>query len=139
MYQIRGMSSAPDNRFYQTAHGDRRLAVIILAISIGALLAMAHHRAGVGTRALVHAGTAAVQALDLSIDQVITNSIAGHTAQFEISRGRIRIRESACPRKLCMHTGWISRPGEMIVCVPNALLIEVAGASGRPAYDAVSH
>jgi hypothetical protein len=139
MYQMCGMNAAPDNRLYHISHGDRLLAGIILVFAIGAVLVTARYSPQGHTTALVHLGVAPVQTLDLSVDQFVTNGIAGQPVQFEIARGHMRIQKIACPRKLCMHTGWISRPGEMIVCAPNAILIEVVESSDLSEYDAVSH
>ena len=54
----------------------------------------------------------------------------------EISGGRVRMEDSACPDKLCVKSGWISRPGESIVCLPNRVVIEVRSGEGGP--DAVT-
>ncbi|MBN2537457.1 NusG domain II-containing protein, partial [candidate division WOR-3 bacterium] len=35
--------------------------------------------------------------------------------------------------KVCVRTGWISRPGQMIVCAPNRLSVEVTGDTGLDA------
>ncbi len=54
----------------------------------------------------------------------------------EIKQGRIRIRKSDCPRQICVNTGWIKTPGQVIVCVPNKILIEIK--SEKPLFlDAV--
>ena len=50
----------------------------------------------------------------------------------EISGGRVRMVDSACPDKLCVRTGWISRPGESIVCLPNRVVIEIKSGEGDP-------
>jgi hypothetical protein len=54
----------------------------------------------------------------------------------EIRDGRVRMVESACPDKLCVRTGWISRPGESIVCLPNRVVLEIMASGGGP--DAVN-
>lgn len=54
----------------------------------------------------------------------------------EVKEGRIRVRESDCPRQVCVNTGWIQYPGESVVCVPYKVLIEVKSA-GAPVVDAV--
>jgi hypothetical protein len=56
----------------------------------------------------------------------------------ELKDGRIRVKESDCPRRICLHTGWIQHPGETIVCVPNKMVIEI-NASGSPRVDAVAY
>lgn len=50
----------------------------------------------------------------------------------EIEGGRVRMVDSACPDKLCARRGWISRPGESIVCLPNRVVIEVVSGEGGP-------
>lgn len=51
--------------------------------------------------------------------------------------GRIRIAESACPSQDCVHTGWISRAGQQIICLPDQLVISLSG-SGSQEFDAIS-
>ena len=44
-------------------------------------------------------------------------------------RGRIRFEDADCPDKVCVHTGWISRAGQVAACVPNRALIKIVGES----------
>lgn len=53
----------------------------------------------------------------------------------EVRSGRIRILSSDCPKQICKHAGWISRPGESLICVPSKIVITI---SGEERYDAVS-
>ena len=49
-----------------------------------------------------------------------------HTAVLEVKAGRLRLLpldKELCPRGICAHTGWISRPYESIVCLPNRIQI----------------
>lgn len=49
-----------------------------------------------------------------------------HRAVLELEGGRVRmlpLDESLCPRGICAHTGWISRPYESIVCLPNRIMV----------------
>ena len=43
----------------------------------------------------------------------------------EIKKGRVRVVKSSCANKICVKTGWISRNGEYIACVPNQVLIKL--------------
>lgn len=56
----------------------------------------------------------------------------------EIKNNSIRIVESDCPHRICVHSGAISRPGEIIVCVPNKVMIEIQGKD-ESGFDAVSY
>ncbi len=52
----------------------------------------------------------------------------------QIKDGAIRAKDSTCKNKICVHTGWISKDGQSIVCVPNRIIIYTEGA--KPAsYD----
>ena len=52
--------------------------------------------------------------------------------------GRVAVSESNCPGEDCVHTGWISRSGRSIVCLPNRIEVRiVGGVSGENDVDAV--
>lgn len=52
--------------------------------------------------------------------------------------GGIQMVYADCPKKISMQMGFISRPGETILCVPNRVYVEIArrGAS-RPDEDGI--
>ena len=43
----------------------------------------------------------------------------------EINNGRIRVKSADCPDKICVNTGYISKVGEKIVCLPKKLILEI--------------
>ncbi|KNF09465.1 protein of unknown function DUF1312 [Gottschalkia purinilytica] len=45
--------------------------------------------------------------------------------KLEINKGKVRVVEANCPDQLDVKQGYITRPGEMIVCLPNRLVIEI--------------
>lgn len=77
-------------------------------------------------------------AYPLSRDQtVFIGDRARPDVVIEIKSGRVRVAESNCPNQVCVHTGWVSRPGRTIVCVPNRVVIEVKGRTSN--VDAESY
>lgn len=46
-------------------------------------------------------------------------------SSYEVSGGRIRMKHSPCPNQTCVRMGKIDRPGDMIVCVPNRVVIRI--------------
>ncbi|OYD16643.1 hypothetical protein CH330_02240 [candidate division WOR-3 bacterium JGI_Cruoil_03_51_56] len=38
-----------------------------------------------------------------------------------------RVVRSDCPRKLCVRMGEITRPGQVIICVPNQVVVQLVG------------
>ncbi|SFB13190.1 NusG domain II-containing protein [Clostridium frigidicarnis] len=47
----------------------------------------------------------------------------------EFENGKIRFKESNCKDDVCVKTGWLSRKGEMAVCIPHKTYIKIVGES----------
>lgn len=45
----------------------------------------------------------------------------------EIRHGQVRMLESSCRDKVCIHKGWVSRSGDAIVCLPCHVMILIKG------------
>lgn len=43
----------------------------------------------------------------------------------EIAKDKVRVVEADCPDKLDVSAGWISRANQMIVCLPNRVVIKI--------------
>ena len=54
-----------------------------------------------------------------------------------VREGKIAITESNCPGEDCVHSGWISRPGRSVVCLPNRVEIRVEGSANVDDSDDV--
>lgn len=46
----------------------------------------------------------------------------------EAERGKIRFSHAECPDKVCVRTGWISRPGQIAVCLPAGIIVKIEGS-----------
>jgi hypothetical protein len=124
---------------YKVSKVDWILAVVLLAASVGISLSLSNGNSHAGGSAAVYCDGSLVGSYDLSHDRVITREAGGHEIRLEINGGRIRIADSDCPRQICTHAGWISRPNQTIVCVPNKILIEITGRTKSDGCDAVSY
>ncbi len=73
----------------------------------------------------------------LHSDTLIT--IKGKTGDIKIrvQSRRVSVLESSCPLKICVKTGWIKRPGEAIICVPNNTVIRIEGEK-KEEVDAIT-
>lgn len=82
--------------------------------------------------AVVQAGGRAPQPLDLSEDVEfwIGDDEIGHNL-VRVENGKIMVAEADCPDRICVYSGAINRPGELIACLPHGLIIyiEEAGES----------
>jgi len=49
----------------------------------------------------------------------------------------VRIEASHCPQKICVHSGAIRRSGELLVCVPNRVVVRINGGTEHP-FDLIT-
>ena len=54
----------------------------------------------------------------------------------EILDGKVRIKDSDCPGKLCVKQGWIDRGA--IVCLPNRVIVRLNNGGDSTKLDAVT-
>ena len=73
------------------------------------------------------------------LDQPSTLTVDEGTYPLTIraEQGRICIEHSDCPSQDCVRTGWISKPGQQIICLPNRLIISLSSSEPEP-FDAVT-
>jgi hypothetical protein len=55
--------------------------------------------------------------------QILT--VPGYSGKIEIDGERIRVRDDDTPRKIGVHTGWITKAPQTIVVVPYRLVIRI--------------
>jgi hypothetical protein len=112
--------------------GDWLLILGIIALSIVFIPLL--HSAAQGQVALVWVGDALVERLPLDRDRhLVVEGRLGET-EIEVRGGRVRVVRSPGPYKLCIKHGWISSPGEILICLPNRVTVEIPGEAG---YDAL--
>lgn len=64
------------------------------------------------------------ETLNLSSSGEFTFDEFGNTV-FEVSGGKIRIKNASCPDKICEKTGFIGFPGQSIICVPERITVTI--------------
>lgn len=126
-----------DPTFYRMSAADVVLIAVILAIAGAGIVRVGkshgHEPAG-PAHAVLHSGDAVIDEIDLGSDRIVDLPEQG--MQLEIRDGRIRVLESDCPQKICVHLGWIATEEQIIACVPNRVLIEIETVE-EPFLDAV--
>ena len=65
------------------------------------------------------------RALPLDRDARVTVEGPLGTNVIEVAEGRVRCVESDCGNQVCVQTGWVGSPGEMVVCLPHRLTVQV--------------
>lgn len=80
---------------------------------------------------------AIIREIDLSAQRSETITVSGEYENIiEIKGGKVRILSSTCPNHTCVSSGWISKSGQSIVCVPNHLLIKIVSHQ-EPEVDVI--
>lgn len=69
-----------------------------------------------------------VETLDLSKNQEITiHGFQNGTNRLVVQDGEIWCAEASCPDQVCVHQGKQSQDGEIIVCLPSLMIVQVKG------------
>ena len=56
----------------------------------------------------------------------------------EIAGGAVRIESSPCRHQICVSTNWIHRPGDLVACVPNRIVLRVDAGPSSAGLDGVT-
>ena len=105
--------------------------IIVIGLLAAGIVAVSLPRAARSTphAEVVVSGEKALT-LDLARDGV--HDLLGPigVTRIEVRGGTVRVLSSPCPRQVCRHGGWIGEPGELLVCLPNEIVIRVPGEPG---------
>lgn len=117
-------------------------AAAALAVAAFAAVLVFLLRPGTGTAVtavitLDGEAVASYQLDQLSEPVVLSIDEAPYPVTVRAERGRICIDHSDCPSQDCVRTGWISQPGQQIICLPNRLVISLSGSDPAP-FDAMT-
>jgi len=58
--------------------------------------------------------------------EIVVDGPLGHS-HIEVKDGKVRMLDSPCPLKICVKTGYIDGPNDMIVCLPNRIIVNITG------------
>lgn len=86
---------------------------------------------------LIRANGAIYRQVSLQRDQLIHVPGPLGVTVVRVAAGRARVESDPGPRQICVHQGWLDRPGQMAVCLPNRTSIELTGSA--LAFDSLSY
>lgn len=130
------------NRFYcaianwisELKTGD--YVVTVLCASAVCLLFAWLWRGGEADRVIIRANGEIVTVLPLRLNRSL--QITGPLGQtlIEIRQGQARIASDPSPRQYCVRQGWLHQAGQVALCLPNRVSIEMS--SRTAAYDSLA-
>jgi hypothetical protein len=71
------------------------------------------------------------QTRDLRIHGALGDSL------ISISQGKVRFKKSPCNNQYCVHQGWLNRAGQVAICIPNQISLQLIGA--KSSYDSLNY
>jgi hypothetical protein len=108
----------------------KRELILIAVLCLAALLLLLWQRLGSskrGKRVIVSQYGTVVGDYPLSKDREdVFQTSDGGVNTLIIHNGEAWISEANCPDKVCVHTGRISRTGEIIACLPHRLVVQIS-------------
>lgn len=113
---------------------------LIIGLLVVALLGLGifRYRAGGTDTVVVQVDGEEVIRAPLTEDRRLSVDGPLGRTEIEIKDKRVRVVDSPCRRKICVHTGWIHRPYQTIICAPNRVVISLIGSKHKGELDGVT-
>jgi len=92
---------------------------------------------GAADKAIIRAGGKIFREVPLSRDQQIEVPGPLGTSIITIEKRRARISSDPSPRQYCVRQGWLQQAGEIAICLPNEVSVELAGSEKK--YDSLNY
>ena len=54
-----------------------------------------------------------------------------------INQGKVRFKQSPCRNQYCVHQGWLSHAGQVAICIPNQISLQLLGK--QSSYDSLNY
>lgn len=112
------------------------LVILAAAALVGASVPV-FWQGGMADRAIIRQEGKVFAEVDLRTKQRFEVSGPLGTTLIAVEPGRARVVSDPGPRQYCVRQGWLMRPGEIAICAPNRVSIQIAGRTRI--YDSISY
>jgi hypothetical protein len=113
----------------------------ILTLSLAAIvvvvLTMKFWTGDIADKAIIRSGGKVFREVPLSHDQRIEVPGPLGNSLIVIEKNQARIASDPSPRQYCVRQGWLKHAGEIALCLPNQVSVELSG--GRKQYDSLNY
>ena len=92
---------------------------------------------GAADKAIIRSGGKIFREVPLSRDQQVEVPGPLGTSVITIEKGKARISSDPSPRQYCVRQGWLQQTGEIAICLPNEVSVELTG--GKKKYDSLNY
>lgn len=120
--------------------GDYFVFLFIAMAAVLLLIVLYQHETQEKTAVIIQDGVVLKSIRLDTLDKKVTIEYSGkYPGAIEAEKGRIRFKEASCPDKVCVNTGWISRTGQIAVCLPDKTIIKIEGPDNGDDTDILLH
>jgi hypothetical protein len=110
---------------------------LLLGGICAALLTIKLWSGDLADKAIIRSGGKIFREVPLSRDQQIEVPGPLGTSIITIEKHRARISSDPSPRQYCVRQGWLQQSGEVAICLPNEVSVELTGS--RKKYDSLNY
>lgn len=92
---------------------------------------------GAADKAIIRSGGSIFREVSLSRNQVIEVPGPLGISRIAVRDREVRVTSDPGPRQYCVHQGWLKQAGEIAICLPNQVSVELGG--GNRTYDSLNY
>ncbi|MEQ1838602.1 MAG: NusG domain II-containing protein [Candidatus Nitrotoga sp.] len=94
-------------------------------------------QSGMANQVVIRSGGKIFSSVSLSRDQIIAVPGPLGITQVAIKNLQARIISDPGPRLYCVQQGWLKQAGEIALCLPNQVSVELS--NGKSSYDSLNY
>ncbi|MBQ5360088.1 MAG: NusG domain II-containing protein [Lachnospiraceae bacterium] len=115
------------------------LFIVLLAFGFAMLFFTIRAASSPGEQVVINVDGTEYGRYPLDRDRVIEIQNGDRLNIVTIKDGGVSMSYSTCKNQICVHEGEVTAPGQLIVCLPNYVIVEIEGGEGSDeALDAIA-
>lgn len=115
------------------------LFIVLLAFGFAMLFFTIRAASSPGEQVVINVDGTEYGRYPLDRDRVIEIQNGDRLNIVTIKDGGVSMYYSTCKNQICVHEGEVTAPGQLIVCLPNYVIVEIEGGEGSDeALDAIA-
>lgn len=92
---------------------------------------------GAADKAIIRSGGKTFREISLSRNQIVEVPGPLGISRIKVHDHEVRVASDPGPRQYCVHQGWLKQAGEIAICLPNQVSVELSG--GGRTYDSLNY
>ena len=110
---------------------------LLFGVAFVVLLTLKLWSGDLADKAIIRSGGKIFREVPLTRDQQIEVPGPLGVSVIGIRQRKVRILSDPSPRQYCVRQGWLQQAGEIAICLPNEVSVELTGS--RKKYDSLNY